>query len=129
MLKWRPILGESEAGRVKELIAESDDTGLIDLGLSSLPLIGAKVATAEQISLRRAQQEIVRRLCGHQDSWRNLDLLVALCEHPNNSLKECAQHQLRALLPDGEPTADWVQQNGWHLKWDAMLNAYRLTAQ
>ncbi|MEE3370811.1 MAG: hypothetical protein VX346_15845 [Planctomycetota bacterium] len=45
MLKWRPSLGESEAGRVKELLAESDDTGLIDLGLSSLPLIEAKLAT------------------------------------------------------------------------------------
>ena len=125
MLKWRPDLGALEAGRVKELIKQSDEAGLIDLGLSALPIVESKLATEEQVSLRRVQQEIVRRLCGHQDAWRNLDLLITLREHPNNSLQECALDQLRALLPDGDPTTDWVQQNRGHLKWDAKLNAYR----
>ncbi len=125
MFKWRPDLGGREADRVQELIEQSDEAGLIDLGLSSLPLVEAKLATEEQAFLRRVQQEIVRRLCGHQDAWRNLDLLITLREHPNNSLRECALDQLRVLLPDGDPTADWVQQNRGHLKWDAKLNAYR----
>ena len=125
MLKWRPDVGESEASRVQELIAKSDEAGLIDLGLSTMPLVEAELSVEEQASLRRVQQEIVRRLCGHQDAWRNLDLLVALREHPNSDLRECAEEQLRALLPDGEPTADWVQENRQHLKWDAKLHVYR----
>ncbi|MDB4371171.1 hypothetical protein N9Z44_03625 [Mariniblastus sp.] len=125
MLKWRPVLGGRQADRVEELIEQSDETGLIDLGLSALPIVEAKLATQEQASLRRVQQEIVRRLCGHLDAWRNFELLVALREHPNSDLRECAKEQLRALLPEGEPTADWVQQNRQHLKWDAKLNVYR----
>ena len=124
MLKWRPDVGGREASRVQELIAKSGEAGLIDLGLSALPLVEAKLSAEEQPSLRRVQQEIVRRLCGHQDAWRNLDLLVALREYPNSDLRECAEERLRALLPDGEPTADWVQQNRQHLKWDAKLNTY-----
>lgn len=125
MLKWRPDQGEREAGRVKELIEQADETGLIELGLSALPLVEANLALKEQIPLRRVQREIIRRLCGHRDAWRNLDLLLAFGEHPNKSLRDCAQEQLQALLPDGEPTAEWVRQNRGQLKWDAELNAYR----
>ena len=110
---------------MQELIAKSDETGLVELGLSSLSLVEAKLSAEEQPFLRRVQQEIVRRLCGHQDAWRNLDLLVALREYPNSDVRECAEEQLQALLPDGEATADWVQQNRQHLKWDAKLNTYR----
>ncbi|MGI9441585.1 MAG: hypothetical protein ACR2N1_03920 [Rubripirellula sp.] len=125
MLKWRPDVGGREASRVQELIAKSDQAGLVELGLSSLAPVEAKLSAEEQPFLRRVQQEIVRRLCGHQDAWRNLDLLVALCEYPNTELRECAEEQLRALLPDGKATADWVHQNRQHLKWDAKLNTYR----
>lgn len=125
MLKWRPETGQREASQVQELIAKSDESALIDLGLSALPFVEARLSSGEQSSLLRVQQEICRRLGGHRDAWRNLELLVALREYPNSDLQECAEEQLRALLPDGEPAADWVQQNRQHLKWDAKLNIYR----
>ena len=129
MLKWRPSLGQREAGRVQKLIDEADEMGLVEIGLSALPQLDAKLDTGlvkeELLPLRRAQQEIVRRLCGHRDAWRNLDLLIALCEHPDQSLQECAQNQLQVMLPEGEPTFEWIQQNRDQLKWDTELHVYR----
>ena len=129
MLTWRPSLGQREAGRVQKLIDEADEMGLVEIGLSALPQLDAKLDTGlvkeELLPLRRAQQEIVRRLCGHRDAWRNLDLLIALCEHPDQSLQECAQNQLQVMLPEGEPTFEWIRQNRDQLKWDTELNVYR----
>lgn len=124
MLSWRPEVGKAEASRVQDLIAKSDEAGLVELGLSSLAMVEAKLSAEEQPSLRRVQSEIVRRLCGHRDAWRNLDLLMALRSYPNSDLRECAEEQLRALLPHPEPTADWIQQNRKNLKWDAKANTY-----
>lgn len=129
MLRWRASVGEREADRVRDLLEQSDEAGLVELGLSALPHLKTTLETNEQISLRRARQEIIRRLCGHENAWRNLDLLIVLCEHPNQSLQETAREQLRALLPNGEPTADWIKQNREHLNWDAGQNLYRLSAE
>ena len=125
MLEWRPEREERKADRVKELIERSDETGMIELGLSALPHVEANLALKEQVYLRRVQSEIIQRLCGHRDAWRKLDLLLAFGEHSEKPLRECAQEQLQALLPAGEPTADWVQQNREQLNWDAEVNAYR----
>ena len=125
MLQWRPELGRREAILAKELIAKKDEKDLVSLGLSALSHLEVTLATTTQPELWRAQREIVRRLCGHRDPWRNLNLLVALLEHPNEELRECALNNLRALLPKGEPSAQWVNKNQQHLQWDSEQNVYR----
>lgn len=124
MLRWRPEQGVRETSQVRSLIAESDESGLIALGLSALPTVEARLVMTEHPDLRRVQREIVRRLCGHRDAWRNLDLFVALLEHPNEELRACAQTQLRALLPNGEPTAEWINEHRPKLRWDPELTIY-----
>ena len=124
MLAWRPETGARQAERVEAMFAKSDEAGLIDLGLSALRLVESSLEQQEQEALRRVQQEIIRRLCGHRDAWKNLDLLAALCHHPNEELRSCAKEQLSLLLPGGEPNAEWIRKNRHHLSWDSKRNVY-----
>ncbi len=124
MLQWRPELGSREAIRAKELIAKKDEEGLINLGFSALSLVEETLATTARPDLRRVQSEINRRLCGHRNAWRNLNLLVTLLQHPNKELQDCALNNLQALLPEGKPNAEWINENQRHLHWDSKRNIY-----
>lgn len=126
MLSWRPTQVVSEASQVTEFIKQSDQAGLIDLGLSALPILEAKLANNEEAVLRSTQQIILQRLCGHRDAWRNLDLLVAMHDHPHQELRNGAQEQLRVLIPDHEPTPEWLKLNREHLKWNDVSYVYHL---
>lgn len=126
MLQWRPEIGSGEVIRAKELIAKKDENSLISLGLAALPLIEETLATTAQPDLQRVQSEIVRRLCGHRNAWRNLNLLVALLEYPNKELRDCARNNLQTLLPEGKPNAEWVNKNQRYLHWDSERNIYFL---
>ena len=125
MLKWRPGFVVTEAAHVSQKIRDSDKSGLIELGLSALPIIEAQLATEENPTLRSAQREIILRLCGHRDAWRNLELLIALQDHPNAKLRDGAVEALRRLLPEGELNAEWVRLHRDQLKWDEQRHVYR----
>lgn len=109
MLTWSPKRGEHERAAVEGECAKlrakpshrAAQDALLELGLSALPVLRAKLVDEQDADCCTAMASVIdridARLCGHDVPWRNRELLQVVAEHPDEDLRNCALGRLRAL--------------------------------
>lgn len=109
MFTWSPKRGEHERAAVERALARLDEApshrvardALVDLGLSAVPILRARLVDEIDADRRTALAAVIARidtrLCGHEAPWRNRELLEVVSEHPDGDLRSCARGRLRAL--------------------------------
>lgn len=109
MLTWSPKRGAHDRAAVERLWGKlkaepshrAARDALVELGLSALPILRAQLADEKGADQRLAMTSVIdridARLCGHDDPWRNRELLEVVAEHPDSDLGNCARGRLRAL--------------------------------
>ncbi len=141
-VRWRPELGAATAAKGMAAVATlgSDDVAawpqarmaLRELGWSAkAPLEAALAAPGHAAAgrLRTVHAEILAAACGHEDPWRNLDLLVALAHGPSEDLAADALAQWRSVAPPDAPCRlQWLCENAARLRWEAAAGRYTLAA-
>lgn len=137
-LHWSPAQGEREAAAARAAMDEwlAKDTAAMEdavvaFGLSAVPVLRARIA-AEPALAPRLQSPLARirsDLCGHDEPWRDLALLVAMLGHPDAELAADARSQLQRVLPAGAlPNAEWVAAHREDLVWDLATDRHALRA-
>ncbi len=131
-IRWRPELGDSQAPRAAAAIAaltQEDPAAwpqahalLVELGWSAKAALAAAARAQKGPAagrLRAAHDEIAACAFGHNEPWRNLDLLVALANGPDDDLAADALAQWRNVAPPGAPCKlEWLAEHAAALAWD-----------
>lgn len=136
MLHWEERIGERQAAEaeaaLRPWISGEEDVleKLTDLGLSARPVLEAALAETRGAELDRVREALAAlelRSAGHPAPHRNLELLCALLEHPDEQLAATARSRLLRILPEGvSPDLGWVREHRGRLRWDGESGSYRL---